>query len=627
MKSLRRLARVFRRLPKALWRRRQRLVLPALLALESVVVLVLGLVRADPWLLAIGGLGCLGVALWAAPKIYRRLPRMLRKLPGGANLALAIERRERRLVKEGGQRLDREMAQLREQGKSLEALNLMMRSRHRHAVAPTTLRRLSGELRRQGYFSDARRLLADVVARKGLPGDAAALRKLDGSIAFLRGEGLPSMANDPGFQSVSGRVLHVVKRSLADAQAGYTIRTHRTAVAQLAAGYDVHVVTHLGIHDPSGDPPLEWLQDGVSYHRLAGPSISSTLENEWLSLHIEALAGMVAELRPEILHAASDFVNARAARVVGNAFGIPVVYEVRGFWEETMMSSLARKFAWRGREEHDRRHGQPDSYGWRQQSEEQEWRLADAVVTLAPGMADKIAAAGVPRERITIVPNAIDPAEFAPVPRDLKLLRSLGFREDTTVVGYVSSLSEYEGIDVLIRAFARLRSRTRQGGIGLLIVGAGAHRAALDVVVEEVGAEGIVFTGSVPHTEVTSYYGLLDVFVVPRLPVAVCRLVTPLKPYEAFALQRAVVMSDVEALAGIAAESGAAELARAADDRDLARVLERLIDDDEGRVAMGRRARDWVTRERTWDRNASLYAELYERLTSGAGGSSPRPTP
>jgi glycosyltransferase involved in cell wall biosynthesis len=321
------------------------------------------------------------------------------------------------------------------------------------------------------------------------------------------------------------------------------------------------------------------------------------------------------------LHAASDFVNARAARVVGDAFGIPLVYEVRGFWEETMISSLSRKFSWQ--DDHKQRHGLPDTYRWRQQSEEQEWRSADAVVTLAPVMADKIAAAGVPRERITIAANAIDPDEFTPMPRDLALVRDLGFREDTTIIGYVSSLTEYEGIDVLIRAFARLRANARSGGLGLLIVGSGQHQQALEAVAGEVGAEGVVFTGRVPHDQVTKYYGVMDVFVVPRLPVTVCRLVTPLKPYEAFALERAVVMSDVEALAGIAEESGSAKLARAGDDRDLARVIGRLIDDDEGRVAMARRAREWVIAERTWDRNAEIYAGVYRRVTEPSGQGEP----
>jgi hypothetical protein len=58
---------------------------------------------------------------------------------------------------------------------------------------------------------------------------------------------------------------------------------------------------------------------------------------------------------------------------------------------------------------------------------------------------------------------------------------------------------------------------------------------------------------------------LIDVFVVPRKPVEVCHLVTPLKPFEAFSTGRTVVLSDVRALARVARDSGAAELFSAGD--------------------------------------------------------------
>jgi glycosyltransferase involved in cell wall biosynthesis len=108
---------------------------------------------------------------------------------------------------------------------------------------------------------------------------------------------------------------------------------------------------------------------------------------------------------------------------------------------------------------------------------------------------------------------------------------------------------------------------------------------------------------------------VIDVFVVPRLPVTVCHLVTPLKPYEAFALERAVVLSDVTALAGIAAESGSAMLAKAGSARSLARTIGRALDNDEMRLAMARRARQWVIENRTWEGNARLYEDLYGALS------------
>ena len=65
----------------------------------------------------------------------------------------------------------------------------------------------------------------------------------------------------------------------------------------------------------------------------------------------------------------------------------------------------------------------------------------------------------------------------------------------------------------------------------------------------ELGVEdAVIFTGRVPHDQVLSYYGLIDLFVVPRRAEATSELVTPLKPFEAIAVARTVIVSDVGAL-------------------------------------------------------------------------------
>jgi glycosyltransferase involved in cell wall biosynthesis len=113
---------------------------------------------------------------------------------------------------------------------------------------------------------------------------------------------------------------------------------------------------------------------------------------------------------------------------------------------------------------------------------------------------------------------------------------------------------------------------------------------------------------------VLDYYGLIDVFVVPRLPATVCHLVTPLKPFEAFSTGRTVVLSDVRALASIAEESGAAETFVAGDAGSLSEVLLRLLMEPGRRKELAATGAAWVRSKRTWSANASTYMELYRRL-------------
>ena len=159
--------------------------------------------------------------------------------------------------------------------------------------------------------------------------------------------------------------------------------------------------------------PVE-VVDGISYHRLDGPHPHSLPLDAWLAQHVARVAELVRTLRPAVLHAASDYLNALTAGTVGAAHGIPVVYESRGFWEETYLSRQQQRYGW-DLDTHAATYGLPDFYLRRREIEDRVRRGADRVVTLAGVMADRIVAGGVPRERIAVVPNAVDIASF-PVP-------------------------------------------------------------------------------------------------------------------------------------------------------------------------------------------------------------------
>jgi glycosyltransferase involved in cell wall biosynthesis len=213
------------------------------------------------------------------------------------------------------------------------------------------------------------------------------------------------------------------------------------------------------------------------------------------------------------------------------------------------------------------------------------------------------------------VPNAVDVASFPVVGRDAGLAARHGIGPGVTVVGYISSLAEYEGVDTLVAAYAEVKAAAN-GPVALLVVGDGPVRADLERQAAGLGVADVHFTGQVPHDAVLGYYSLIDVFVVPRRPAEVCHLVTPLKPFEAFATGRTVVLSDVRALASIAAESGAAELFAAGHSGSLARVLLGLLNDPERRQALAAAGAAWVRAERTWAANAARYRRIYDELAA-----------
>jgi glycosyltransferase involved in cell wall biosynthesis len=181
-------------------------------------------------------------------------------------------------------------------------------------------------------------------------------------------------------------------------------------------------------------------------------------------------------------------------------------------------------------------------------------------------------------------------------------------------VGYVTTFWPFEGIPTLLEAAALLRRRNPD--LRVLLVGDGRDRPRIEATAERLGLDDgcLVMPGQVPHDEVAAYYGLLDAFVVPRDASRVTDLVTPLKPFEAMALERAVVVSDLPALLEIVQPGETGLSFRAGSARDLADVLGDLIADPGLRARLGARARAWVAAERTWTANGRRYRDLFERL-------------
>jgi glycosyltransferase involved in cell wall biosynthesis len=398
------------------------------------------------------------------------------------------------------------------------------------------------------------------------------------------------------------RVLHLVTDALPSTSAGYTIRTQEIALAQRFAGMDPHVSTRIGFPVTAGaiDGRASVTVDGVPYHRLL-PWIMPGRMDRLYRRHLRLAARLAGRLRPAVLHAASNYANAVIALALRDATGLPVVYEVRGFWEDTWLSRHAANADLR----------RSDRYVRTRALETRCMTDADVVVTLGEAMRAEIVQRGVPEENVVIVPNGVSEEFLRPLPDGAALRARLGIQPGEHVVGLVSSLVAHEGIGTLLEAVRLLGDRGTRARA--LIVGDGPERTALQRRAADLGLDAI-FTGRVPSARVRDYHAVLDVFVVPRTPDRVCQLVTPLKPVEAMASGLPVVVSAVSALAEIISDRQTGLLFPPLDAAALADQLQQLIDSPELRRKLGASAREWVARDRTWAHNAARYREVYQRL-------------
>jgi glycosyltransferase involved in cell wall biosynthesis len=440
------------------------------------------------------------------------------------------------------------------------------------------------------------------------------LRRLQGELALLDG-GWSQRAAERRHGVLAGAgparpdaVLHLVTNSLPHTRSGYAVRTQEIVRAQVAAGLDPLVVTRLGYPVNIGvvTGAGEDVIDGVTYRRLL-PRRLHTGADARMDQQLDLLLGEIARFRPAVLHTTTHHVNGECALAAGRLAGIPVVYEVRGFLEETWLAKQPDQAAAAASERYRL---------WRDR-ETACMRGADLVVTLGEGMREEIVSRGIPAEKVMVIPNAVDEVFLTEPPGRESTRAELGITDEEVVVGTVTSIVDYEGLDLLVTAVEQLRGRGLP--VRLLVVGDGVARAALERQAASLG-DAAIFTGRVPHSEVRRYHAALDVFVVPRRDERVCRLVTPLKPVEAMAGGKPVVASDLPALRELVVDGETGIVVRPDDPTALAEGLARLVADRALRCSLGAAAREAVARSRTWGRNADRYREAYRALAGGGLG-------
>lgn len=397
------------------------------------------------------------------------------------------------------------------------------------------------------------------------------------------------------------RILHILDHSL-PAHSGYTFRTRALMKAQLAKGWDVAGLT--GVRHPVPGPAEEMV-DGLRFHRTPAIASGRSPFREWRE--IGALADQIVELaqtwQPDLLHAHSPVLDGLAALRAGKRLGVPVVYEIRAFWEDAAVGNGT------GREGSAR-------YRLTRALETHAVQSADAVAVICEGLRGDLIARGIDPGKIFVSPNGVDLDLFgAPPPRDAALAAELGLGGDDAVIGFIGSFYDYEGVDDLIAAMPALV--TAQPAARLLLVGGGPMEAALKAqAASSSAADRILFVGRVPHEQVERYYSLIDILAYPRKKMRLTDLVTPLKPLEAMAQGKLVAASDVGGHRELIDDGITGTLFAPDDPAAVADALAALLHDRAGWDVRRRAARDFVEADRNWSSNILRYEPVYQKLLS-----------
>jgi PEP-CTERM/exosortase A-associated glycosyltransferase len=388
------------------------------------------------------------------------------------------------------------------------------------------------------------------------------------------------------------RVLHVLDHSL-PIGSGYSYRSRSIVTFQRRLGLEPVVLT-----SPKQGTRSDGHErvDGIPHYRTGRTGGRLPFARE-LRLMLRLASRVIRVARAEgaeLIHAHSPSLNGLPALWAGRRLGVPVVYEVRTFWEDAAVNNGTFT-------EGSLR------YRVSRALETVVLRRAHRVVAICEGIRSEIISRGIPGARISLVPNGVDPEWLEPRARATELAGRLGLG-DGPVFGYIGSFSRYEGLAFLIESMPELLARFP--GAKLLLVGGGRDEQAVRSAAERAGS-AVLVPGRVPQERVRDFYTLVDVFVLPRRRIRLTELVTPLKPLEAMAMSLPVLASDIGGHAELVNDGQTGLLFKAESPESLIEQASRLGRDSRLRAQLGAGGRQWVEAERTWERLAARYLSIY----------------
>jgi glycosyltransferase involved in cell wall biosynthesis len=417
------------------------------------------------------------------------------------------------------------------------------------------------------------------------------------------------------------KVAYVAASSLPMNRVGYTTRTQKLVAeidaAAKRAGGGLEVVTRPGypfdrfdLTETDVSDELVSEVDSIRYHHLGS---ETGMQDSLIEFHREAaaaLADFFLENGVRSVIAASNHVNAMPAFIAARAIGIPFTYEVRGLWEET---AAAKRPGW------------ADGERYAVERKLESYLIANADHTffitrqvkelffpvdgeaVKPGTYSQFAGGA---DAAGLAPNcaSLDPATRNTLPQ------YSSEPKDVLTLTYIGSLTEYEGLQLVLQALAGDEELKRK--FKLNIVGGGVYAKELRTLAQHLRLNDVVhFAGRVEPDEVASWFDSADIVIVPRLPFRVCQLVSPLKPLEAMSSNRVCLASNVAPIADLITDSETGFLFEAGNIDSLKKTLRRVHNAQSQFGEIGSAAYDYVAEHRTWKK---LAIDLYRTNTEAS---------
>ena len=396
---------------------------------------------------------------------------------------------------------------------------------------------------------------------------------------------------------VEDRLIYFTYSSIPYFYQGYTARTHGLSGALLKKWPNMICVVRPGYPlDLNGfdkDDSFENIKiiDGIKYLFTQHPNFKRN--KRYILDTYEYYYRLINILKPKISLIATGGSIPIASVISSNIYGSYSIFEARGFWEITR-SSRENKFI--GSNDHIRMI----------RDDLISCALSRKIKTLTSQMRELLISRGIPKNKISLMPNGYDPKKLFYKSRDRDLAKKIGIKDDDIVMGYLGSFVYYEGVELLPDTLFDDELKNLKN-LKLLLVGGESESDNNKLITKEIIKkisnnpelkERIILTGKVPLKEINNYYSLFDILIYPRKSFAVTEIVSPIKPIEAAAMGKTIIMSDVAGMDNIL-DPEVRLIFKSDDINSLISAIKKSLNIDYRKI-FSLKAKSWAEANRTW---------------------------
>ena len=385
---------------------------------------------------------------------------------------------------------------------------------------------------------------------------------------------------------------------------GMEYRPYYLAREWARMGHRVHMVaagfSHVRSRQPllDGQPlraPLQQAIDGITYHWFPAPAyrgnglgrvrnIGAFLGRVW-----RATDALITQIRPQVVIASSTYpLDIWVARRIARKAGARLVFEVHDLWPLSPIELAGMS---------------PNHPFIRlcQWAEDTAYRDADVVVSMLPKVHEHMASHGLDLAKLHIVPNGIDPDEWAGTTASLRqdvataIVRARAAGH--SVVCYAGSMGLPNALDTLLDAAALLRDAP----ITLLLVGDGHERERLTARVQAEHLNRVQVFAPVPKAQIPALLDAIDIAYIGWQRVPIYRFgIAPNKLMD-YMMAGCAVLHSVEAGNDPVADAGCGLTVPPESPQAVAEGLRTLAAlSREDRHRMGERGRGYVQAHHTY---------------------------